>query len=540
MHTHIALLASLGLLAPALAAPLSANIEISVSDDSSLSVPGSSLVSNNHNAFEYCHMESFPPGFPCDQAFGDDWHYSNERHACCRGIPEDEESISHFRHSPIVSPSEVTVQHSSNVFEFCRPNFFPPQFPCKDAFGPEWYYSRERESCCKEIPEDEASFPGLNGSPHSSLIVSPSELTVHHSRNAVEFCQQRFFPPDFPCSEVFGEQWYYSKKSNTCCRQFKEEDESISRLNDSPRTSHQAPMSTLKAHHSHSSPRQRCIKAFFPPDYPCAENLGEGWYYSPEVRACCQDLPENIASISHHRDASVQVPVSSLEIHSSHNNWERCIPDSLPEGFPCARHFGEGWYYSDNRHTCCQRIGEEDALMQETLSTPSSSRASVEPSSSSVNDNIDNAFELCLRALFPPDFPCSERFGEEWYYSDKARSCCKKVSEEKLQLENEERNQVLMSTASVSSAGGKAWERCVPGRFPPGFTCADHFGEGWDYSEDKYTCCQKIGEGEEAFGMPTGFGSHVDAKVAGYGGMPTGFEEQPKAESQVNFHSEML
>ena len=34
--------------------------------------------------------------------------------------------------------------------------------------------------------------------------------------------------------------------------------------------------------------------------------------------------------------------------------------------------------------------------------------------SSSMNDNVNNVFELCLRALFPPDFPCDERFGEEW------------------------------------------------------------------------------------------------------------------------------
>ena len=41
-------------------------------------------------------------------------------------------------------------------------------------------------------------------------------------------------------------------------------------------------------------------------------------------------------------------------------------------------------------------------------------------------------------------------------------------------------------------------------------------------------------------GMPTGFGSRIDAKVAGQGDMPTGFEEKHKVEEQVNFHSEML
>lgn len=41
-------------------------------------------------------------------------------------------------------------------------------------------------------------------------------------------------------------------------------------------------------------------------------------------------------------------------------------------------------------------------------------------------------------------------------------------------------------------------------------------------------------------GMPTGFGSRVDAKGAGKGDMPTGFEEKHKVDAQVNFHSEML
>tara|TARA_R110002060_G_scaffold9989_2_gene14938 strand:- start:756 stop:917 length:162 start_codon:yes stop_codon:yes gene_type:complete len=41
-------------------------------------------------------------------------------------------------------------------------------------------------------------------------------------------------------------------------------------------------------------------------------------------------------------------------------------------------------------------------------------------------------------------------------------------------------------------------------------------------------------------GRPTGFGSRIDAKGAVKGDMPSGFEEKPKVEEQVNFHTEML
>ena len=40
--------------------------------------------------------------------------------------------------------------------------------------------------------------------------------------------------------------------------------------------------------------------------------------------------------------------------------------------------------------------------------------ASRKTSSSSMNDDVNNAFEFCLRAVLPPEFPCGDRFGEEW------------------------------------------------------------------------------------------------------------------------------
>lgn len=40
--------------------------------------------------------------------------------------------------------------------------------------------------------------------------------------------------------------------------------------------------------------------------------------------------------------------------------------------------------------------------------------ASRKTSSSSMNRNVENIFEFCLRALLPSGFPCGDRYGEDW------------------------------------------------------------------------------------------------------------------------------
>jgi len=72
MHI-LAFLASLRLLAPALAAPLSANVEISINDETPSSVSASVSTSNKQDPFEYCQPRTFHPDFPCEDIIGKGW-----------------------------------------------------------------------------------------------------------------------------------------------------------------------------------------------------------------------------------------------------------------------------------------------------------------------------------------------------------------------------------------------------------------------------------------------------------------------------------
>ncbi|KAK0111673.1 hypothetical protein ONS95_002018 [Cadophora gregata] len=207
MHTHIAILASLGLLGPGLAAPLSANVEISISDDTSSSVPASAIMRNNQNNWEYCLPGRFPPDFPCKEEIGEGWYYSEK--SCCR---ENAESISNLRQPPIVSPSKAKIYHDHKVGDICRLERFPPNFPCDLAFGEGWYYSPERHLCCQKSPEDSAYGSRLSDSPYSAVQAPAPGLETGRTRNSFEYCRNERFPPDFPCSDFFGDGWYYSDK----------------------------------------------------------------------------------------------------------------------------------------------------------------------------------------------------------------------------------------------------------------------------------------------------------------------------------------
>ncbi|KAK0111674.1 hypothetical protein ONS95_002019 [Cadophora gregata] len=190
------------------------------------------------------------------------------------------------------------------------------------------------------------------------------------------------------------------------------------------------------------------------------------------------------------------------------------------------------------KSTCCQKIDDDEDSAISAHATGNGASKSISPSSSLqshstfVIENKDNVPELCLKAYFPPDYPC-EKFGKDWYYSAKAHTCCKKASED--------------ATLNASSTlkmvtNDNSFEHCLKVLLPRDTDCSLHLGEGWYYSDKVQSCCKKYGEDASLKDAEDALSTSSSHKVSDLmnGGMPTGFEEKHKVDEQVNFHSEML
>ncbi|KAG4431946.1 hypothetical protein IFR05_012565 [Cadophora sp. M221] len=200
MHLNHLLLAALSLAAPGFSAPTvhSPNIEISINTEAPLSGSESAHYSSQAGNV-FCYPGTFyGPMKNCARVFGPGWYFDEDRQTCCIERRDDENGVA----GAIESAPEV-----SRSDEQCYRAWFPPGFNCK-KFGPEWYYNKRSNACCKSV---------------SSISQEASTVAVPTQEDSLvsEICSPRWIPNEVPREVIYGPEWYYNKETHTCCKRNK-------------------------------------------------------------------------------------------------------------------------------------------------------------------------------------------------------------------------------------------------------------------------------------------------------------------------------